>query len=302
MLGLTFFGYSMDSAPKAKRSRSVVGEQEDAVYRVICERRSAADDTPQNKKERARAAYRICGSQRSADQLMFYAHKGMMDNYLQSPAGNRFACLDDNCVVVRHETEKKLYSITVIQMPRQIILCAFNANGEVFASATTHELYVSDVVCNSKKESTLRLERFLYGIQHVALSDSGNRVAVGTKSRSSVLRFMVIDVQKNQLLHDLPGFGSPERPRDCAFFYMMNENIIATCFTALYRQYDLNVAEAVAALTEKQKDVIAMVYGNYKKRKRCLSLRRDSSMYAIYVRLPFLIRSHVSKLVRIVDC
>lgn len=314
MLGLTFFGYSMDSAPRTKQSKNVVDHQKDTIYRAICERRSAADDTPQNKEERARAAYRIYATTKNEDGVLMIArHKGMVGNRkitkdgeiildcLVSSMGDRYAHVRKNIVCIEHKNERGIYSTSVIQMPRQIVSCAFNANGEVFASATTHELYVSDLVCNAKKESALRLERFLYGIQHVALSDSGNIVAVGTKSSSRGLRFMVIDTQKNQLLHDLPGLGSPERSRDCAFFYMMNENILATCFAASYKQYNLDAVELVAALTEEQKDVIAILYGNYKKTNKRLLLKRDNGMYAIYVRLPFPIRSCVSKLVRIVD-
>lgn len=300
MLGLASFGYSMDSVSKSKQNRNVIDHQEDAVYRAICERRSIADDTKEDMQKRISAAFRVYRSKKCDDQIVFYAHKGMKDNYLQSPTGNRYACVDGNCIVMRHETERKLYSITFIQMPRPVISCAFNSNGRVFASATVHELYVSDVICSHKKKPTLRLERSLYGIQHVALSDSGNRVAVGTNV-SIGLRFLVIDTQKNQLLYDLPGIPAPDRRRDCAFFYMMNEDIIATCFMASYEQYNLNAVQAAAVLTEEQKNVINILYGNYKKRKERLLLQRVSSMYGIYVSLPFLIRSRVSKLVRIVD-
>ena len=224
MLGITTIGYSMDSAVLTKGSK----KKEDAVYRAICERRIIKEDTMQDLKSRARAVCRIYATREYGDQLMFYEHGGMKHGYLRSPEGDRYGWVGGNKIAIRHETPTKLYSITIIQMPQQVISCAFNNNGTVFASATADELYVSDVVCNNRRDSQLRLERSIGGIQHIALSDSGNRVVVGAKS-SRNFRFKIIDTQSKQLLYDLPAFSSPDKSADFCFFYMMNEDIIATC-------------------------------------------------------------------------
>jgi len=298
MLGITTVSYSMDSAALIKSNK----KKEDAVYRAICERRFFAEDTEQDLTNRVRAACRIYATRGSGDQLIVYEHMGMQNGYLRSSEGDRYAWVSGNDVVIRHETPKKLYSITIIQMPEQIVSCAFNDNGTVFASVTAHELYVSDVVCNCKKESQLLLERSLNEIQHVALSPSGNTIAVGVKQPTKSLRFMVFDTQKNELLHDLPGVSSPDMPHDCSFFYMMNDDVIATCSTVPYKQYDLEAVRALATLTEEQKGLILRVYKYLKRRKKRMCLQWNSELFDIYTRLPSVIKTRVSKLVRFEDC
>ena len=298
MLSIATFSYSMDSVALVKSSQ----RKGDVVYRAIFTHRSTCKDTQGDLKMRARAASRIYATRGYGDQLVVYEHGGMLNGYLRSPAGNRYACVLGNDVVIRHETPKKLYSITIIQMPQQIISCAFNDNGTVFASATGNELYVSDVVCNCKKQSQLLLERSLNEIQHVALSASGNRIAVGVKQPTKSLRFMVFDTQKNELLHDLPGVSSPDMPHDCSFFYMMNDDVITTYPAEQYRQYDLKAVRALTTVTAEQKGLIAKLYKYIREKKQPKCLQYNSELFNLYITLPSVIKTCVSSLVILKGC
>lgn len=301
MLCLSSFSYSMDTPELADDNTRAFDYSNDTIYRAICERRDIVNDTKADIKKRVSAAHRIYATHKCDGPSIFYAHQGMQGNWLVSPPGDRYACVGASGIMIRHEIKEKLNSISIIPMLGQIVVSyAFNHHGTVFASATKRELCVFDIVCSDEKQPTLRLQRPLYEIQHVTLSDSGNRVAVGVK-RSGGLHFMVIDTQENQILHDLPGFPSPDRLRDCGFFYMMGEDIIATCFAPSYRQYDLNVVKIIAELTEKQKSAVATIYKLSERMRKRVYVSRNSLLFLDYATLPFVIRACVSKIVRVVD-
>lgn len=246
-----------------------------------------------NIKQRRKAFERIYATR---DDGSVVQHKKIIDSSLLFPLCSYRVDICGNQVTIGQADRK----IGLIDSLGKIRAFAFNADGLVFASVSDQELMVSNFTRDAKdgQELNIRLKRFFYGIRHVALSDSGDRVAVGIDAGYG-LRVMVIDVPTQQLLYDLSGAAKNGFFR---LFYMMGENIIAAYETSSSMEYNLSCAdESFKQLSDEQKGFLSKAYDCYKKTKKPMILySSDCASCSLYDSLPYTFRLWARQFVYVV--
>jgi hypothetical protein len=290
ILSTVFTGYAMD-VPDQQKVCSPVGWECELAKHIVNRSCNLVDSRGKDIKERVGAMQRIYAT---SDRGDIYHHQGMVDGGLKSFKGKNCAWVHDKDMMIAHKDENN-YSINIIPMRLPIKSAAFNDNGLVFACVSDQELVVADLHFGDYlSRPQVRLGAQLSGIQHVALSDSGNRVAVGIK-KSHDLRVMVFDTQKQQLLHNLSGRVVCG---DFRFFYMMGENIVASCFNQQNMQYDLSLGEKyLTQLTKEQKGFLYTIYEYYNSQAKRIILQCGTEAFDIYLHLPKLAKEWVRKYV-----
>jgi WD40 repeat protein len=212
--------------------------------------------------------------------------------------GNRVLLFPDRQGYVEmrcHSVEKKYgYSSTVLLMPnhedpycfngyphsRDINACAFNADGKVFAAVggpsvcVWHAIYDNNLLYLDLSQL---MQRGLL-VNHVALSDSGERVALGvTLEKDEGARCLVINTKTKKLLYNFKCLNN--------FFYMMGENIIAAnALDKTYHQYDLNLGDKTWNILE-QKQFLYDIYQRYEETKQKVCLKQGSEWLSTYKKI-----------------
>lgn len=296
ILTTVFYTYSMDTQPNILCNKE--WENSFAQY-IINEQINAVPFRCADIKERVSAMRRIYATSEYGD---VYLHDGIVHNCLQSSDGNRFAQIRGKFAIIFQKNKSKSWSMSGVEVGNDIRSTAFNADGSVLALVSDREIAVCDLSDKGTDEAlNIRLKKFLnkreYAARHVALSDSGNKMAVGVVGLDG-LRIVVIDTSTNQELYNLIGNSWYCNFR---FFYMMGENIIAMCFNPQNMEYNLNIATKILKeLTPTQKFFLNSLYKNYSATKRLLSLsscQRNES----YASLPDAVKPWAHQFVCLTD-
>jgi len=163
--------------------------------------------------------------------------------------------------------------------------CALNADGSVVAVVGGLFLCMWGIWKNSSwlhwNQDISQLIQKVVLVNHVALSDSGGRVAVNVLlEKGEDSRILVMDRICKKLLCTLKSNS------DC-FFYLLGENILANRMDKHCYQYDLDIAdEPWRMLEEEQRNFLYDIYQRYEETKRRVCLKQGSGWLALYQTLP----------------
>ena len=163
--------------------------------------------------------------------------------------------------------------------------CALNADGSTVAAVGGSFLCIWRIWENASwlhwNQDISELIQKVVLVNHVALSDSGGRVAINVvfeKSKDS--RILVMDRVCRKLLCTLKGNSD-------YFFYLLGENILANRLDKHCYQYDLDIAdEPWRMLKEEQKSFLYDIYQRYEETKQRVCLKQGSGWLTTYQTLP----------------
>ena len=170
--------------------------------------------------------------------------------------------------------------------------CALSGNEKVLAAVggsflcvwRTGDVYNDGYWYERWNEDVSQLIAKLILINHVALNDSGSRVAVNVVLKknegSRILVFDTSTIPSRKPLYNLK--GNSDR-----FFYMLNDNLINDRLDKHCYQYDLGVVKYYwDSLKQEYKDFLYYVYEKYEETKQKVCLKQASDFLSIYQNLP----------------
>lgn len=286
-LCIIFPVHSMDTPQFGKHQKELQEECRKSVVSHIISVNAATTYATKDLLKRTLALQRVC-SRKCCDEKNACCMHG----------GNRVLLFPDQqgYVEVRcHSVEKKYkYGSTVLLMPnhedpysfngdthsRDINACAFSADGNVFAAVGGPSVCVWDPRYSHQRLYLDLSQLMQKGIlaNHVALSDSGERMALGVKlEKEEGARCLVINTKTQELLYNFKCLNE--------FFCMMGENIIAAnALYNTYHKYDLNIGDKTWSILE-EKQFLYDIYQRYEEAKQKVCLKQDSPWLEVYQKL-----------------
>lgn len=288
VLCIVFPVYSMDTPQPGKHQEEFQEECRKSVVSHIISVNAATTYATKDLLKRTLALQRVCSRKCCNEKNACCMHGGNrvllfpdQQGYVEMRCCSVEKKYKYGSVVLLMPNHEDPYSFNGYHHSRDINACTFSADGTMFAAVGGPSVCVWDPRY-SHQLLYLDLSQFMQkGIlaNHVALSDSGERMALGVKlEKEEGARCLVINTKTQELLYNFKCLNE--------FFYMMGENIIAAnMLDKTCHLYDLSIGDKTWDIL-KEKQFLYDIYQKYEETKQKVCLKQASEWLEIYQKIP----------------